>query len=144
GEGEAIRFAADGGATVLVGTKSHGRGHETLIAQLMADRFGLAPDRVRIVSGDTDLRPEGLGSFASRTTAAATTVLTAVADRPSEKARRLAAHMLEAAPADIEFDGASLVVAGTDRSVTLAQVCALAHDHFRLPPGEELGLKADG
>src|SRR5690606_14977312 len=84
GEGAEIRFAADGSATVLLGTKSHGQGHETLVAQLMADRFGLPPDRIRIVSGDTDMLAEGMGSFASRTAAAATTVLTRTADRIAE------------------------------------------------------------
>lgn len=143
GEGAEIRFAADGSATVLLGTKSHGQGHETLVAQLMADRFGLPPDRIRIVSGDTDMLAEGMGSFASRTAAAATTVLTRTADRIAEKGKRLAAHMLEAAPADIELRQGAFTVAGTDRSVTLAAVCALAHDHFRLPAGEDMGLRAD-
>lgn len=143
GEGVEIRFSADGRATVLVGTKSHGQGHETLIAQLMAERFALAPDRVRVVSGDTDMVPNGMGSFASRTTAAAGTALMAGADRIAAKAGRIAAHMLEAAPGDIELENGSFRVAGTDRAVTLAEVCAVAHDHFRLPRGEDIGLRAE-
>jgi aerobic carbon-monoxide dehydrogenase large subunit len=143
GEGAEIRFSADGRATVLLGTKSHGQGHETLVAQLMAHRFALSPDKVRVVSGDTDLMPNGTGSFASRTTAAASTALMESADRVVRKASRIAAHQLEAAPDDIEFSGGRFVVAGTDRSVTLAQVCAVAHDHFRLPPGEDMGLRAE-
>jgi carbon-monoxide dehydrogenase large subunit len=143
GEGVEIRFSADGRATVLVGTKSHGQGHETLIAQLMAQRFALAPDRVRVVSGDTDMVPNGMGSFASRTTAAAGTALMAGADRIAAKAGRIAAHMLEAAPEDMEFKDGWFRVAGTDRAVTLAAVCAVAHDHFRLPRGEDIGLRAE-
>lgn len=143
GEGVEIRFSADGRATVLLGTKSHGQGHETLVAQLMSHRFALPPERVRVVSGDTDAMPAGMGSFASRTTAAAGTALMAGADRIVGKARRIAAHMLEAAAEDIDFARGLFTVAGTDRSVTLAQVCAAAHDHFRLPPGEDAGLRAE-
>jgi len=143
GEGVEIRFSADGSAVVLLGSKSHGQGHETLVAQLMAHRFALAPESVRVVSGDTDQVPNGMGSFASRTTAAAGTALMASADRIVAKGRRIAAHMLEAAADDIDFARGLFTVAGTDRSVTLAAVCAVAHDHFRLPPGEDAGLRAE-
>jgi carbon-monoxide dehydrogenase large subunit len=141
-EGAELRLSADGGVTVVVGSKSHGQGHETLYAQLVADRLGIAPDRIRFVSGDTDALPFGLGSFASRTTAAGGTALFKAADRVLDKAKRLAAHLVEASPDDMAFEAGAFRVVGTDRIVSLAAVCALAHDHFRLPPGEDLGLQA--
>jgi carbon-monoxide dehydrogenase large subunit len=142
GETAEIRFLAGGEAAVLLGSKSHGQGHETTFTQLMVETFGLAPEAVRVVTGDTDQLATGGGSFGSRTTGAAGTALLEAARRVIEKGKRLAAHMMEAAPEDVEFDAAGFRVAGTDRTVTLAAVCALAHDHFRLPPGEDLGLSA--
>jgi carbon-monoxide dehydrogenase large subunit len=141
-EDAAIRFDADGGVTVHLGTKSHGQGHETSFTQLMVDLFEIDPGRVRIATGDTDALPNGKGSFGSRSLAAGGTALHVAADRIVARAKRLAAHELEAAPDDIDFAGGVFTVAGTDRSTTLAAVCRLAHDHMRLPPGEDVGLSA--
>jgi aerobic carbon-monoxide dehydrogenase large subunit len=142
GEDADIRFGPDGHATLLVGTKSHGQGHETLYAQLMAEKFGLRPGALHIVTGDTDRLPNGMGSFASRSTAAGGTVVLKAADRIIDKGKRLAAHLLEASAEDIEFERGAFSVVGTDRSLGLIDICRLAHDPFRLPRGEDLGLSA--
>jgi carbon-monoxide dehydrogenase large subunit len=142
GEDAEIRFGPDGHATIAVGTKSHGQGHETLYAQLMAERFGLHPGALRIFTGDTDRLPNGMGSFASRSTAAGGTVLLKAADRIIDKGKRLAAHLLEASAEDLEFADGAFNVVGTDRRVSFGDVCRLAHDPFRLPRGEDLGLNA--
>jgi aerobic carbon-monoxide dehydrogenase large subunit len=137
-----LRFGADGSATLVVGSKSHGQGHETVFTQMLTTRFLVPPEKVHVITGDTDMLPNGVGTFASRTMVAAGTAIARAGDRILEKAARIAGHMLEADPADIEFVNGALRVSGTDRSVSFAEICTLAHDHFRLPVDEDFGLHA--
>jgi carbon-monoxide dehydrogenase large subunit len=111
---------------VVIGTLSAGQGHETSFAQLIAEWFGVELDRVRLVTGDTDLVPIGGGSHSGRSMRLGGVVMAKASDRVVEKGRRLAAWLLEAAEADIEFSRRRFGVKGTDRSVDLFEVAAAA------------------
>lgn len=135
-----IRFSTDGTATILMGTKSQGQGHETVYKQIVGERLGLDPGRMRVIDGDTDRVAFGIGTMGSRSTVIGGSALYYAADKVIEKAMRIAAHMLEAAEADIEFVDGAFSVAGTDRSVTLTDVAKASFLPAKLPPGVEPGL----
>jgi carbon-monoxide dehydrogenase large subunit len=135
-----IRFAPTGGATLVVGTKSQGQGHETMYRQIACERLGLAPDELRVVEGDTDAVAFGAGSFGSRSAAIGGTALWLAADRIIAKGKRIAAHLLEAADSDVAFAAGRFAIAGTDRAVTLQEVARAAYAFASLPRGIEPGL----
>jgi len=141
-EGAELRLAADGSATLLLGTHNHGQGHETVFRQILSERLGIAPERLRILNGDTDSLPYGRGTFGSRSIVAGGTATVAAVERVIAKGRRIAAHLLEAAVADIEYTPGRFAVAGTDRAVTLAQVARAAYTPGQRPKGEDIGLAA--
>ena len=120
-----VRIDPSGGATVLAGTVSHGQGHATTLAQMVADRLQLTPTQVRVVQGDTDAVPYGWGTFASRSVVLSGDAATEAADRLVERLTRIAAHLLEAAPDDVVFEGGRFGVRSSrvgdvaDRAVTL-------------------------
>ena len=140
-EAAEIRFEADGTATLMSGSANHGQGHETMYAQLAADFLGIDPDRVRVVEGDTDAVFHGIGTFGSRSASVGGAAMAMAAEKIIAKGRRLAAHLLEAAEDDIEFDDGIFAVAGTDRRLTLADVAQAAHSVLAIPPGMEPGLQ---
>ncbi|MGG5822233.1 xanthine dehydrogenase family protein molybdopterin-binding subunit [Falsiroseomonas sp. HW251] len=142
-EGAELRIAPDGSATLLLGTHNHGQGHETVFRQILAERLGIAPERIRVVAGDSDALPYGRGTFGSRSVVAGGTVAIVATDRVIERGKRLAAHMLEASPADIEFTPGRFSVVGTDRFVTLDQVARAAFAPGARPSGEDVGLTAN-
>ncbi|MBM3487304.1 MAG: xanthine dehydrogenase family protein molybdopterin-binding subunit [Alphaproteobacteria bacterium] len=121
-----ITVAADGSVEVVIGTQSTGQGHETSFAQVVADRLGVAIDAVRLVTGDTDRVAIGGGTHSDRSMRLGGTVLARAADRVIEKARAIAAHVLEAAEADIAFADGHCRVRGTDRVVALAALARYA------------------
>jgi carbon-monoxide dehydrogenase large subunit len=135
-----IRFSTDGTATILMGTKSQGQGHETVYKQIVAERLGLDPARMRVIDGDTDRVAFGIGTMGSRSTVIGGSALYFAADKIIEKATKIAAHVLEASAVDIEFAEGSFVVAGTDRSVALTDVAKASFTPARLPKGVEPGL----
>jgi carbon-monoxide dehydrogenase large subunit len=139
-----IRFDASGGATILMGTKSQGQGHETTFKQVLHERLGLDPDAVRYIDGDTDRVAFGTGTFGSRSTVVGGSALWLAADKVIAKGQRIAAHLLEAAEADLRFAEGRFRVAGTDRTVTLTEVARAAFQPARLPPGLEPGLYETG
>jgi carbon-monoxide dehydrogenase large subunit len=141
-EGAEVRFAPDGSATILLGTHNHGQGHETAFRQLAHSMLGLPFERVRIVSGDTDQVHHGRGTFGSRSIVAGGTALRMAADRVIAKGRKIAAHLLEAAEADIAFEAGRFRVAGTDRTLGWAEVARAVHTPGRMGPGFEGGLGA--
>ncbi|HUT48089.1 MAG TPA: xanthine dehydrogenase family protein molybdopterin-binding subunit [Alphaproteobacteria bacterium] len=141
-EGAEIRFDQGGSVTVLVGTHSHGQGHETVFRQLISERLGLDFEQIRYVQGDTDLVPHGHGTFGSRSAALGGSAINIAADRIIEKGREIAAHGLEASVADIEFAGRSFKIAGTDRAMPIEEVARRAFLPQLLPPGMEPGLRA--
>ena len=136
-----IRVAADGSLLVMCGTHSHGQAHATTFPQVLASRIGVPLDMIELVEGDTGRVPYGTGTFGSRSMVIAGSAIVMAADKLLVKAKKLAAHMLEADDADVEHrvvDGTcEFRVAGTDRSVgwpAVARAITYAHD---LPPGME-------
>ncbi len=128
GESAEIRFEPDGTVTLLIGTQSSGQGHETAFAQLVAQELGLPLDRVRLVQGDTDRIAKGNGTDGSRSLPVGGNAVRAATERIIEKGKRIAAEIMEAAEADIEFADGVFTVAGTDRTVTLNAVAAAARE----------------
>jgi carbon-monoxide dehydrogenase large subunit len=141
-EAAELRFDPSGTATVLLGSHNHGQGHETVFRQLAYSFLGLKPDQVRIVAGDTDKVLHGKGTFGSRSIVAGGAALRRASDHVIEKGRRIAAHMLEAGEGDLDFADGRFTIAGTDRSVTLAEVAKASYVPGQLPPGLDYGLAA--
>jgi carbon-monoxide dehydrogenase large subunit len=139
-----IRFAPSGTASVFMGTKNQGQGHETTFKQILHERLGLDPAAVRFVDGDTDQVGFGMGSMGSRSTVIGGTALWTAADKIVAKGRRIAAKMLEAADADVVFADGRFRVVGTDRAIGIAEVARAAFQPAQLPPGVEPGLYETG
>ena len=135
-----IRFSTDGTATILMGTKSQGQGHETVYKQIVCERLGLGPDEMRVIDGDTDRVAFGMGTMGSRSTVIGGSALYFAADKVIDKATEIAAHLLEASAADLEFTEGRFVVAGTDREMTFREVAKAAFLPAKLPAGMEPGL----
>ncbi|MBI2491837.1 MAG: molybdopterin-dependent oxidoreductase, partial [Candidatus Rokubacteria bacterium] len=139
-----IRFNPGGSATILMGTKNQGQGHETTFKQILHERLGLDPAEVRYIDGDTERVAFGIGTMGSRSTVIGGTALWLAADKVIAKGRKIAARLLEAAEADIGFPDGRFAVAGTDRGVTLRDVARAAFQPAQLPPGLEPGLYETG
>ena len=137
-----IRFDPTGHATVLAGTHSHGQGHETMYRQFAGHLLGLPPERVRILYGDTDAVFHGRGTFGSRSASVGGAAFVVAARKIIDKGKIIAGHLLEASALDIEFADGRFRVAGTDRTVDLAEVAVASFIPQRLPRGLELGLDA--
>jgi len=134
-ESAIVRVTVTGAVTVYTGTSPHGQGHETTMAQVVADRLGVDPQNVEIMHGDTGTGAMGLGTYGSRTTAVGTESVARAADKVAEKARAIVAHALEAAPEDIELlDGTFSVQGSPDKGMTLAEVSGMAHVRPELLP----------
>jgi carbon-monoxide dehydrogenase large subunit len=138
----ALAFRPDGTIVCSVTAQSNGQGHETAFAQVIADRLGVAPERITVVQGDSDLTISGSGTGGSRSMTVSATGILRTADVIIAKGRRIAAHLMEAAEADIEFADARFTVAGTDRGLTLDTVVEAAFQPAKLPSGEDPGLEA--
>ena len=132
-ESAQVRVAADGSVAAYLGTHNHGQGHATTFAQILAERFGVAMEKVRIIEGDTAAVPSGTGTFGSRSIAVGGSALFKAADKILQKGRRIAAHLLEASAADIDFGAGRFTVAGTDRAVSFEEVARAANLAHRLP-----------
>jgi aerobic carbon-monoxide dehydrogenase large subunit len=128
-----IRVQGDGTVVAMLGTHDHGQGHPTTMAQILVSKLGVPLDRIRIVEGDTDRVPFGTGTFGSRSIAVGGSALDRAAGKIIAKGRRIAAHLLEAAPDDIAFADGHFAVAGTDRSVDIAAVARAAHIPAEFP-----------
>ncbi len=135
-----IRFDTSGSATLLIGTKNQGQGHETTYKQILNERLGLDPGEVLFVDGDTDKVAFGMGTNGSRSTVVGGSAIYFAAEKVIEKGKRIAAHLLEADAQDIAFAGGKFSVAGTDRSISLKQVAVASYLPMRLPPGFDGGL----
>ena len=136
-----IRFERDGQVSLFVGSLSNGQGHETAFAQLAADRLGLHIDRIKVIQGDTDLIDFGRGTGGSRALPVQGSAVVKTADKVLEKAKRIAAHLLEASELDVEFKDGVFAITGTDRRVTIDDVAKAAFDAKRLPKGMAPGLE---
>jgi len=139
-----IRFDFSGTLTLLMGTHDHGQGHGTTFKQILCDKLGLSPEQIRYRNGDTDEVMTGTGTFGSRSTACGGSALTIAAEKVIARGKKLASHLLEAAEADIVFEGGKYSVAGTDKSITLIDVAKASFMPGRLPRGAEMGLYETG
>jgi carbon-monoxide dehydrogenase large subunit len=135
-----VAMTEEGKARLHVGTFSHGQGHETAFAQIVHSRLGIPFEDVVLVQGDTDVIETGGGTGGSRSSQMGGVATLRASNAVLDKAKRIAAHMLEAAVADVELEGARFRVAGTDLAVTWTQVIAAATDPAKLPAGETPGL----
>ena len=139
-----IRFDPSGTATLFMGTKNQGQGHETTFKQILHERLGIEPGEVQFIDGDTDRVAFGMGSTGSRSTVIGGTAVWMAADKIIDKGKKIAAHLLEVAVADLEFVDGRFAVAGTDRAVALREVARAAFQAGRLPAGLEGGLYETG
>ena len=129
----AVRVNPTGSVTVLTGTHSHGQGHETTFAQVVAERLGIPVDQVDVVHGDTAKTPFGMGTYGSRSLPVGGSALVKALDKIETKGKKIAAHLLEAAEADIEFKDGKFTIAGTDKSKTFAEIALAAYIPHNYP-----------
>ncbi|MDX8516027.1 xanthine dehydrogenase family protein molybdopterin-binding subunit [Mesorhizobium captivum] len=140
-ESAEVRVNAVGTIEVLTGSHSHGQGHETTFAQLVTQRFGVPIDSVSIVHGDTDKVQMGMGTYGSRSGAVGMSAVAKALDKVEAKAKKIAAHLLEADEGDIVIENGEVKVAGTDKSLPWFQVALASYTAHNLPAGMEPGLK---
>jgi aerobic carbon-monoxide dehydrogenase large subunit len=135
-----VRIHPTGAGIVRAGTKSQGQGHETTWAQIVAEELGLDPQTIMVEEGDTDTAPYGLGTYASRSTPVAGAAIATAARRVREKAKKIAAHLLEVGEADVEWKDYNFQVKGVPtKSVTMKEVAFAAYTN---PGPNEPGLEA--
>ena len=139
-ESAEVRVNPVGTIEVLTGSHSHGQGHETTFAQIVADRFGVPIDTVAVVHGDTDKVQFGMGTYGSRSGAVGMSAIVKAMDKVEAKVRKIAAHALEASEDDIIIEGGEVKVAGTDRKMAWHEVGLAAYTAHNLPEGMEPGL----
>ncbi len=140
-ESAEVRVNAVGTVEVLTGSHSHGQGHETTFAQLVTERFGIPGANVNIVHGDTDKVQMGMGTYGSRSGAVGMSAIVKALDKVEAKAKKIAAHLMEADEGDIIIENGELKVAGTDKKVPWFQMALSAYTAHNLPSGMEPGLK---
>jgi aerobic carbon-monoxide dehydrogenase large subunit len=139
-----LRFDPSGELTVVAGTLSHGQGHETTYAQMVADWLGVPEDKIHLAQADTDEVAIGRGTYASRSMMIGGSALRAAADEVIERGKRFAAHFMEADTADITFADGAFTIAGTDRSMPIAQVAQMSFIPVGLPSELGVGLQGAG
>jgi carbon-monoxide dehydrogenase large subunit len=143
-ESAALSMEPDGSVRARFGTHNHGQGHETTFAQIVSAQLGVPIEKIEVIEGDTDIVPYGTGTFGSRSIAVGGSALTVATRKIIDKGRAIAAHLLEAAEGDITFDAGKFSVAGTNHSVTLAEVARAAYVPHNFPlESVEPGLHAD-
>jgi carbon-monoxide dehydrogenase large subunit len=142
-EHASVRMLPTGKVEVTAGTSPHGQGHETAWSQIVADRLGVDFDDVEILHGDTQVSVRGLDTYGSRSLAVGGMAVVAAADKVIERARPIAAHMLEANPDDLEFAKGSFTVKGTDASKSLAELAFAVFQGHDLPDGADRSLDAE-
>jgi carbon-monoxide dehydrogenase large subunit len=142
-ESAIVRFHPSGKVNVFIGASPHGQGEETTFAQIVSDEIGVDVNDVKVVHGDTDSTPMGWGTYGSRTTAVGGAALVTAVRKIKDKAKLLAAHLLEAAPEDIDYQDGSFFVKGVPgRAKTIQEIALMANVAWNLPQGMEAGLEA--
>jgi len=141
-ESGAVRVHPTGSVTFYTGSHSHGQGHETTFAQVIAERLGVSIDNIEVVHGDTNKVQFGMGTYGSRSLAVGGSALSKALDKVEAKAKKIAAHLMEASDVDVEFTDGMFTVAGTDKSVAFGDVALTAYvphnfPHDELEPGLE-------
>jgi carbon-monoxide dehydrogenase large subunit len=140
-ESAEVRVNPVGTIEVLTGSHSHGQGHETTFAQLVSGRLGVPIENVSIVHGDTDKVQFGMGTYGSRSGAVGMSAIVKAMDKVEAKAKKIAAHLMEASDSDIEIADGEVRVAGTDKKLAWHEVCLAAYTAHNLPADMEPGLK---
>lgn len=141
-ESATVRVNATGGVVVMTGSHSHGQGHETSFPQVISEMIGIPESQVEIVHGDTANTPMGMGTYGSRSLAVGGSAMVRAANKIIDKAKKIAAHLLEASDADIELKDGKFSVAGTDKSVEWGEVCLAAYVPHNYPLADlEPGLE---
>lgn len=136
-----IRVHPDGSAIARMGTITQGQGHQTTYAQIIATEAGIPASVIEVEEGDTSTAPYGLGTYGSRSTPVAGAAIARAARKIREKARLIAAHLLEVSPDDVEFDLDRFVVKGSpEQSKTMQEIARAAYNN--VPEGMEMGLEA--
>ena len=129
-----IRFEADGTVTIITGTLDYGQGHASPFAQVLSTRLGIPFERIRLLQGDSDELIAGGGTGGSKSMMTSGTAIVAAGDKVVENGKQIAAHVLEAAVADIEFRRGRFVIAGTDRSIGIMELADKLRSGLELPP----------
>jgi len=142
-EHASIRMLATGKVEVVTGVSPHGQGHETAWSQIVADRLGVPFEDIEVLHGDTQLAPKGMDTYGSRSLAVGGIAAVKAADKVIEKARKIAAHMLECSEADLEFAQGKFTIKGTDRAKTIQEVAFTTFAAHNLPEGMEPSLDSD-
>jgi carbon-monoxide dehydrogenase large subunit len=142
-ESASIRMLATGKVEVLTGTSPHGQGHETAWSQIVADRLGVPFEDVEVLHGDTQIAPKGMDTYGSRSLVVGAEAVVRAADKVIEKAKPIAAHLLEASVDDVEFTGGRFGVKGTDKGLGIAEVALATWTGHNLPDGVEPSIDAD-
>jgi len=138
-----VRVYPTGMVRVYIGASPHGQGEETTFAQIVAEEFGYPVENVEIVHGDTETTPQGGGTYGSRTNAVCGSAVKLAAQRVKEKAKKIAAHLLEAKQQDIEWrDDAFRVRGSREQAMSFAEVALMANVAWNMPAGVEPGLEA--
>jgi carbon-monoxide dehydrogenase large subunit len=139
-----LRFDPSGELTIVAGTLSHGQGHETTYAQMVADWLGVPENKIHLAQADTDEVAIGRGTYASRSMMIGGSALRAAADEVIARGKRFAAHFMEADAADIAFADGAFTIAGTDRSMPILQVAQMSFIPVGLPSELGVGLQGAG
>ncbi|MXP22951.1 molybdopterin-dependent oxidoreductase [Gordonia sp. HNM0687] len=142
-EHAAVRMLPTGKVEVVTGSSAHGQGHETAWSQIVADRLGVAFEDVEVLHGDTQSSPRGLDTYGSRSLAVGGMAVVMAADKVIDKARPIAAHLLEAAEDDLEFTDGRFAVTGTEKAVGIADVALAVFAAHDLPDGVEPNLDSE-
>ncbi|HMY59535.1 MAG TPA: molybdopterin-dependent oxidoreductase, partial [Pseudomonadota bacterium] len=132
-EAATVRVHPTGSVSVFTGTHSHGQGHETTFAQLVADKLGVPYDKVEIVHGDTDKIPFGMGTYGSRSLSVGGSAIVKAVDKIVAKGKKIAAHLLEASEADIEWNQGEFRVVGTNRKKSIGEIAFAAYVPHNYP-----------
>ncbi len=139
-----LRFDPSGQVTILAGTHSHGQGHATVYAQMVSEWLGVPFENIRFIQGDTNEVPMGRGTYGSRSMMVGGNALKNAADQIVEKAKPMAARMLEAAAGDLEFKDGKFKVVGTDKAIELTNVAKAFYAPMFLPKDVGVGLESAG
>jgi carbon-monoxide dehydrogenase large subunit len=142
-EHASIRMLATGKVEVVTGSSAHGQGHETAWSQIVADRLGVPFDDIEVLHGDTQVSPKGLDTYGSRSLPVGGTAVVKCADKVIEKAKKVAAHLLEADESDLEFSGGRFGVRGTEKGLTIQDVAFATFTSHNFPEGIEPNLDAE-
>ncbi len=142
-EHASVRMLATGKVEVVTGASAHGQGHETAFSQIVADRLGVAFEDVEILHGDTQIAHKGLDTYGSRSLVVGGEAIVKAADKVIEKAKPIAAHLLEASVDDIEFSGGRFSVKGTDQGLGIGEIALATFAAHNLPDGVEPSIDSE-